>query len=68
MFKNLDAEQARWGHSNQFVADELAISRTTYEKKKKSGNFKLPEAKKLCKLYNCKFEYLFATDDDFKIA
>ena len=60
MFKNLDAEQARYGHSNEYVAKQLSITRTTYENKKQRGNFKLSEIRKLCDLYECDFYYLFA--------
>ncbi len=35
MFRNLEAEQARFGMTNQQVADKLGISRSSYEKKKK---------------------------------
>lgn len=64
MFRNLDAEQARKGYTNQMVADELGISRVSYENKKKSGKFTTLEIKKLCELFKCKFDYLFATAAD----
>ena len=38
MFRNLEAEQARLGLTNQDVATILGISRVSYENKKKSGN------------------------------
>lgn len=59
MFRNLDAEQARNGLTNQNVADVLGISRVSYESKKKSGKFTTFEIKELCKLFKCKFDYLF---------
>lgn len=59
MFKNLDAEQARKGMSNSEVAEYLEISRTSYEKKKKNGNFRLKEINKLLYLFNSTFDYLF---------
>lgn len=62
MFKNLDAEQARHGLTNSDVANLLGISRVSYENKKKSGKFTTPEIKVLCKLFKCKFDYLFATE------
>lgn len=62
MFRNLEAEQARFGYTNQMVADELGISRVSYESKKKTGKFTTLEIKKLCKLFKCKFDYLFATE------
>lgn len=35
MFRNLDAEQARFSYTNQQMADKLGISRVSYENKKK---------------------------------
>ena len=63
MFKNLDAEQARAGMSNTNVAEKLGISRVSYENKKKTGKFTTLEIKCLCKLFSCKFDYLFATEE-----
>ena len=68
MFVNLAAEQARRGMTNQNVADALGISRVSYEGKKKSGRFTVAECWALCLFFNCKFEYLFATDDTDKSA
>jgi len=61
MFRNLEAEQARLGYTNQKVANELGISRVSYENKKKTGKFTTLEIKVLCKLFKCKFDYLFET-------
>lgn len=63
LFKNLNAEQARRGFTNSDVAKKLNISRVSYESKKKSGKFTTLEVKTLCSLFQCKFDYLFATDD-----
>ncbi|MCR5705171.1 MAG: helix-turn-helix domain-containing protein [Eubacterium sp.] len=63
MFSNLNAEQARRGFTNSDVAEKLNISRVSYENKKKTGKFTTMEAKTLCQLFNCKFDYLFATDE-----
>ena len=63
MFRNLEAEQARFGFTNQAVADKLGISRVSYENKKKTGKFTTLEIKDLCKLFKCKFDYLFKTDE-----
>lgn len=63
MFKNLEAEQARFNLTNQAVADELGISRVSYENKKKTGKFTTFEIKKLCKRFKCKFDYLFQTEE-----
>lgn len=63
MFRNLDAEQARFSLTNQNVADRLNISRVSYENKKKSGKFTTREIKALCRLFKCSFDYLFAEDE-----
>lgn len=63
MFKNLEAEQARKALTNTDVADKLGISRVSYENKKKTGKFTTFEIKTLCRLFKCKFDYLFATDE-----
>ena len=63
MFRNLEAEQARLGLSNSDVAKKLGISRNSYENKKETGKFTTFEIKILCKLFRCKFDYLFQTDD-----
>lgn len=63
MFANLKAEQARRGMTNSVVAEKLGISRTCYESKLRTGNFRVSEAKKLCEVYGCEFDYLFATLD-----
>lgn len=62
MFRNLEAEQARFGYTNQDVANKLGISRVSYESKKKSGKFTTLEIKVLCKMFKCKFDYLFSTE------
>lgn len=62
MFRNLEAEQARFGFTNQAVAGKLGISRVSYESKKKSGKFTTFEIKMLCELFKQKFDYLFAED------
>nr|DAT39407.1 MAG TPA: SOS-response transcriptional repressor [Caudoviricetes sp.] len=64
MFKNLDAEQARFSMTNQQVANKIGISRVSYENKKKTGKFTALEAKKLCKMFKVKFDYLFATEGE----
>lgn len=63
MFRNLEAEQARFGMTNQQVADKLGISRSSYEKKKKNGKFYITEMAALCKMFGeLDYKYLFATD------
>ena len=60
MFPNLEAEQARRGQTNEYVAQALELSRQSYEAKKKNGNFKLKEILMLLKIYNATFDYLFS--------
>lgn len=60
MFRNLEAEQARKKLTNQAVADYLSISRSSYELKKRNGNFKYCEIIKLLDLFQTTFDYLFA--------
>ena len=64
MFRNLEAEQARLRLTNQKVADILEISRVSYENKKKTGKFTTREIKKLCRIFKCKFDYLFAEENE----
>ncbi len=45
------------------MAEKLGMSRVSYENKKKSGKFTALEAKKLCKLFKVKFDYLFETEE-----
>lgn len=63
IFANLQAEQARALMTNQQVAEKVGLSRVSYESKKKSGRFTVFESAKLCKLFNCSFEYLFTPFD-----
>ena len=60
MVRNLEADLDCRGLTNAEVAQILNISRATYENKKKSGKFTRPEIVTLLKLFDCKFEYLFA--------
>ena len=64
MFPNLQAEQARLGLTNSQVATAIGTNRNTYEQKKRSGRFTAIDCRKLCNFFNCKFEYLFETDQD----
>lgn len=62
VFPNLNAEQARYKLTNQVMAEKLNLSRNTYETKKRTGNFSVNEAKKLCIFFKCSFDYLFETN------
>ena len=59
MFNNLNAEQARYKHTDRYVAQILGISRAAYNIKKNRGNFSDKQIKILCDLYKKSFEYLF---------
>ncbi len=63
-FKNLKAEQARKGYTNEQVAQHLGVSRGSYETKLRNGRFYAREALILCKLFECDFVYLFAEEDE----
>lgn len=63
-FKNLKAEQARRGYTNEQVAQYLGVSRGSYETKLRNGRFYAREALILCKLFECDFVYLFAEEDE----
>ena len=58
------ANHKRKEESNSDVAKKLGISRNSYENKKKTGKFTTFEIKMLCKLFRCKFDYLFQTDEE----
>ena len=45
------------------AAKKLGISRNSYESKKKTGKFTTFEIKTLCRMFKCKFDYLFQTDE-----
>ena len=62
MFPNLEAEQARNRHTDEYVASKLGISRQMYGRKKSLGNFKLKEINTLLEMYGTDFTYLFAME------
>ena len=64
MFPNLNAEQARRGKTDVDMANCLQITRETYARKKKLSRFTFKECRELCLLFNCSFEYLFATENE----
>lgn len=64
MFRNLDAEQARYSLTNAEMAERLGISRVSYENKKRTGKFTTFEIKVLLKMFDCKFDYLFQTEKE----
>ena len=62
MFPNLEAEQARNSHKNEFIAAKLGITRQTLEKRKRVGGFKLEEINVLMSMYGNDFDYLFSLE------
>ena len=63
MFPNLNAEQARMNLSDEGLAKMIGMERKAFNRKKHNQRFVVDECLKLCKVFNCTFEYLFATDD-----
>ena len=64
MYPNLLGQKAYHKLTEDDMAGIIGISRTSYQKKMKSGRFTPTECKVLCEHFNKPFEYLFATDDD----
>ena len=64
MFRNLDAERARLGETTAQVASLLGISRTSFEKKTKSGKFTVLEVNLLLRHYAAEYSYLFEPHND----
>lgn len=63
-FRNLKAEQARNGYTNEQMGQIMGMSRGNYETKLRNGRFYASEALLLCKLFDCDFMYLFAEESD----
>jgi len=61
MYPNLDAEQARRGHSDGYIASALGISVEEFQARKASKTMELPEAEALAAMYGWSTEYLFET-------
>ncbi|MDR0305269.1 MAG: hypothetical protein LBI42_00360 [Chitinispirillales bacterium] len=64
MFRNLETEQAKNSHTDEYVAQKIGLSRKSYEAQKRNGNIKVKEILGLLRLYNASFEYLFETEDE----
>jgi hypothetical protein len=61
MYPNLDAEQARRGHTDGCIAEALGISVAEFQARKASKTIELPEAEALKAMYGLSTEYLFQT-------
>ena len=60
MYRNLKAEQARAGLTNEQMAGIIGKTRATFENKMKSGEFTVSECLTYCARFGCCFDYLFA--------
>ena len=60
MYPNLNAEQARYGDSDEVVSKLLCMSRASYNTKKKKGKFDIEQAAFLCNRYVNDINYLFS--------
>jgi len=59
MYPNLEAEQSRFGHSDEYVAQRLGISAEAYRDRKESDGILLSEAVVLTGIYSKSMDYLF---------
>ena len=59
MFPNLEMEQGRNGHSDEYVARRLGMPQNEYCSRKESGAFVVSEIDILLDMYDKPFEYLF---------
>lgn len=65
IFRNLEAEQRRYGMTDEDMGRLLGgMCRQTYGTKKKTGTFTVLQIETLLSKFNCKFEYLFQTDSN----
>ena len=62
MFPNLNAEQARRNLTDECLAEMIGMKRGAFNRKKQNQRFVVDECLKLCKVLDCSFEYLFATE------
>ena len=62
-FRNLKAEQARYGYTNEQMGQFLGMSRGSYETKLRNGKFYIDEIGLIIKLFpHLGYEYLFAKE------
>jgi len=59
MYPNLEVEQTRYGHSDEYVAQRLGITERAYRARKESNAMRLSEAVALVEMYDRSMEYLF---------
>lgn len=63
MYRNINAEQARLGLTDQEMANRLGMNRRTYAQKKQTGDFTVRQAKKVCEQLDSTFDYLFEEEE-----
>ena len=59
MYPNLEAERIRHGHTEEYVAEKLGITRQEYRQRTNSDSFLESDVAALTKMYRKSFEYLF---------
>jgi len=59
VYPNLEAEQARLGHSDEYVAQKLGMSAEEYRERKESDGILASEAVALAGIYSRSMDYLF---------
>jgi hypothetical protein len=64
MYPNLEVEQTRRGHSDEYVARKLGITERAYRNRKESNAMPLSEAVALVDMYDKSMEYLFRDRGD----
>jgi hypothetical protein len=64
MYPNLEVEQTRCGHSDEYVAGRLGITERAYRRRKESNAIPLSEAAVLVDMYDKSMEYLFRDRGD----
>ena len=66
MFANLLGQKAYHKLTNDDMARVINVSRTTYERKMRSGKFTLAECMKFVEYFDKPFDYLFDIETDHK--
>jgi hypothetical protein len=56
---NLETEQIRCRHTEEYVAKKLGLTKQAYRLRKKSASFSLEETLALTEIYDRPVEYLF---------
>jgi hypothetical protein len=59
VYPNLEAEQVRRGHTDDYVAQMLGMTKEEYIARKEAKSVKLAQAVRLATMYKMPTEYLF---------